>query len=49
MFIGQQHAGKTFVDYLNFVTELVTIGEDGNAEFKVNGRSVSVWGIQSAS
>ncbi|WP_026628962.1 alpha-amylase [Dyadobacter alkalitolerans] len=46
MFIGQQHAGKTFVDYLNFVQEPVVIGEDGHAEFRVNGRSVSVWGVQ---
>ncbi|MCF0041273.1 alpha-amylase [Dyadobacter fanqingshengii] len=48
MFVGKQHAGKTFVDYLNFVTEPVTIGDDGHGEFKVNGRSVSVWGIETA-
>lgn len=48
MFVGQQHAGKTFVDYLNFVTEPVTIGDDGHGDFKVNGRSVSVWGIEHA-
>ncbi|NIJ52884.1 alpha-amylase [Dyadobacter arcticus] len=43
MYIGEQHAGATFVDYLNPDTEPVTVREDGNAEFRVSGRSVSLW------
>ena len=46
MYIGTQHAGKTFVDYLGYVNEEVIIGEDGHAEFKVKERSVSVWGVK---
>jgi alpha-amylase len=46
MFVGQQHAGKVFSDFLGNVNETVTIDEDGNGLFKVNGRSASVWCIQ---
>ncbi|SEI37087.1 alpha-amylase [Dyadobacter koreensis] len=43
MEMGLQHAGKVFVDFLNNVQEEITIGEDGWADFKVNGGSVSLW------
>ena len=46
MEMGAQHSGKVFVDYLNNVQEEITIGEDGWADFKVNGRSVSLWAIK---
>ncbi|MCF0055984.1 alpha-amylase [Dyadobacter sp. CY356] len=46
MHMGEQHAGKTFVDYLGNVTDEIVIGEDGSATFKVNSRSVSVWGLK---
>lgn len=43
MEIGQQHAGKTFYDYLGKRTEEIQIDEKGWAEFLVNAGSVSVW------
>jgi len=46
MNIGVQNAGKIFVDYFGNVEGEVQIGEDGSAEFKVNGRSVSVWAVK---
>ncbi|QRR01141.1 alpha-amylase [Dyadobacter sandarakinus] len=46
MYVGTQHAGKTFSDHLGNVSEPVVVGEDGNAWFSVRGRSVSVWALQ---
>jgi alpha-amylase len=43
MEIGKQYAGKTFIDLLKKHPAEVIIGENGNAEFFVNGGSVSVW------
>jgi alpha-amylase len=43
MHIGQKHAGKVFVDRIGGRAEKITIDENGNAEFLVNGGSVSVW------
>lgn len=40
---GIRNANKVYVDYLGHVEEEIVIGEDGQAEFKVKGRSVSVW------
>ena len=47
MHIGTRNAGKIFVDYLGNVDGEIQIGEDGSAEFKVAGRSVSVWAVKS--
>ena len=46
MFVGEQHAGKVFVDFLGNVEDQVVIGEDGHAEFKTKGRSVSIWAVK---
>lgn len=46
MEIGAQHAGKVFVDYLDNVQDEIIIEEDGSAEFKVNGNSVSFWAVK---
>ncbi len=43
MEIGARHAGKTFYDYLGHVQEEVHIAENGWAEFRTKGGSVSVW------
>jgi alpha-amylase len=43
MEVGKKNAGKTFVDILGNHSEKVVINADGWGEFKVNGRSVSVW------
>jgi alpha-amylase len=46
MEIGKQFAGKVFVDYLQKIKDEIIIGDDGSAEFKVAGGSVSVWGLK---
>ncbi|MFN0047597.1 MAG: alpha-amylase [Cytophagales bacterium] len=43
MEIGKRHAGKTFVDYLQFTKDEVVINNDGWGDFKVPGGKVSVW------
>jgi alpha-amylase len=43
MEIGQQHAGKTFVDYLGQHPAKVVIHESGWGEFHVPAGSVAVW------
>jgi alpha-amylase len=43
MEIGKRHAGKTFYDYLGHCTDDIQINQDGWAEFRCNGGSVSVW------
>ncbi len=43
MYVGQHHAGKTFVDYLNNKEDRITINENGLAVFPVHGGSVSVY------
>ena len=43
MYVGQNFAGAQFYDCTGNRTEEVTIGEDGNGDFSVNGGSVSVW------
>ena len=43
MNIGQKFAGSTFYDCTGHVKEKIVIDENGNAEFKVNGGSVSIW------
>jgi alpha-amylase len=46
MFVGTQHAGRTFSDFLGNISDTVIIDEEGNGLFKTNGRSVSVWCVQ---
>jgi alpha-amylase len=43
MFVGKNHAGKTFVDACGNREEQIVIDEEGKAEFYANDRSVSVW------
>ncbi|MCL6616049.1 MAG: alpha-amylase [Anoxybacillus ayderensis] len=43
MYVGKQHAGKTFYDLTGNRSDTVTINADGWGEFKVNGGSVSIW------
>lgn len=46
MFIGQNWAGREFSDYLGNSTTTVIIDVDGWAEFPVEEKSVSVWGVK---
>lgn len=48
MEIGKRHAGRQFFDYLGNCEGVVLISNDGWAEFRVNGGSVSVWVLQNA-
>jgi alpha-amylase len=43
MEVGKRHAGKTFVDYLQFSKNEVVINKDGWGDFTVQGGKVSVW------
>jgi alpha-amylase len=43
MEMGKKFAGKIMIDHLGKVKEEITINEEGWAEFKVQGRSVSIW------
>ena len=43
MYIGKNHAGKTFVDATNGHSEEVTVDDSGHGRFFVNGRNISVW------
>jgi alpha-amylase len=43
MEMGKAHAGQTFTDLLGKHNGAVTLDEEGRAEFRVCGRSVSVW------
>ncbi|WP_242696175.1 alpha-amylase [Longitalea luteola] len=43
MEMGASHAGRQFTDLLGNHPALITIGDDGWAEFPVNPGSVSVW------
>ena len=48
MYIGKQFAGKLFKDCMRKVREDVIIGEDGTAEFPVQGFSAAVWVTEEA-
>ena len=41
--LGEGHAGAAFRDFLGHRQDTVTADENGNADFPVNGGSVSVW------
>lgn len=46
--LGEEEAGQTYVDALGHVTEPLTLDEQGQGAFKVNGGSVSCWIRKSA-
>ena len=43
MYIGEKFAGFTFIDAMENCEEEITIEENGWANFRVKGKSVSVW------
>jgi alpha-amylase len=43
MYAGTDHAGETYIDLLGNCSDKIVIGNDGNAVFRCNGGSVSVW------
>lgn len=43
MFVGEAHAGEVWVEVTGSMPDEITIGEDGNALFKVKGGKVAVW------
>ncbi|KAA9005788.1 alpha-amylase [Paenibacillus spiritus] len=45
MFVGEERAGEEWIDLTGHRQDLIAIGEDGWAEFPVNGGSVSVWAL----
>ncbi|MBW7454016.1 alpha-amylase [Paenibacillus sepulcri] len=45
MFVGERRAGEIWVDLTNTRKDHIAIEQDGNANFPVNGESVSVWGL----
>ncbi|ASS67428.1 MULTISPECIES: alpha-amylase [unclassified Paenibacillus] len=45
MFVGEERSGQVWVDLTNTRAERIVIGEDGFADFPVNGGSVSVWAL----
>jgi len=45
MFVGEKHAGKTFMDLTGNVSGEIKIAGDGNGDFSVNGNSYAVWCI----
>ncbi|MCM3747749.1 alpha-amylase [Paenibacillus pasadenensis] len=45
MFVGEERSGEVWVDLTNTREERIVIGEDGFADFPVNGGSVSVWAL----
>lgn len=45
MFVGEHRAGEKWIDFTNTRKDEIEIGEDGFADFPVDGQSVSVWGL----
>ena len=43
MYIGKQFAGEKFIDSLGNCNEEISIDEEGYGNFKVKGKSTSVW------
>ena len=43
MYIGEKYAGETFIDSMEKCTEEVIIDNEGYGNFKVKGKSLSVW------
>ncbi len=49
MYAGKRHSGAKFHDLTGNIKDLIEIGEDGKALFKVRAGSVSVWARHKAS
>jgi len=45
MFVGEHRAGETWLDLTNTRSDRIVIGEDGWADFPVDGGSLSVWAL----
>lgn len=43
MYVGNKFIGATFYDILGNIKDTVVIGQDGCADFRVEGGSISVW------
>jgi len=43
MEVGKRHSGQVFYDLLGNNSAVITINDEGWAEFKVDGGAVSVW------
>ena len=43
MYVGSKFIGATFYDILENIKDTVVIGQDGYADFRVDGGSISVW------
>ena len=43
MYVGTQNSGEEYIDVLGNCEEIVTVDDDGCANFSVKGKSVSVW------
>ncbi len=43
MYIGSQHVGEKFIDALGNCEDEIIIDEEGYGNFKVKGKSVSIW------
>ncbi len=43
MYVGKKFANKKFIDAMNNIQDEVIIDKEGNGNFKVNEKSVSVW------
>ena len=43
MYVGTQNSGEEYIDVLGNYEEIVTVDDDGCANFSVKGKSVSVW------
>ena len=46
MFLGEDYAGATFIDFLGIRSDEVVLNEKGYGKFWVNPRSVSVWVVK---
>ena len=43
MYVGEHHKGEIWHEITGSIDEETTIGEDGNALFKVRGGKLAVW------
>ena len=48
MYVGKQQERKNMTDAMGGISESATVGEDGWADFRVGGGSVSVWVFEKA-
>jgi len=43
MNVGKEHSGEIWYEFTGNITDKVTIDEEGNGNFTVNGRNLAVW------